>query len=187
MQGLFYRSKINYVDNTRVIQSSIQAANIADLKAITDSAVSVTKNVTDGTVSVNKSISDLASANALAGAEMRLATSVASGETRLASEISDNVTRGAISDGFKDSALAAKDIQIAIYKDGCETRNQASANFAAIQKELCDAKLEALRCCCEMKEQAAETRALVLSTNNTNLQTALADAKTELLFRKCKE
>lgn len=161
-------------------------SSVATQKAVGDSSVSTQKSVYDGTVSTTKAVTDAA----VAGIN---ATSLAN--VSIIKAITDSATASAVA--ATASAIAAKDTQIQISEDGCKTRDQAAAHFAALQKDMFDAKYEALRnkceleaklaeCCCELKSEHAATRALVLSEGSKRIEAENADLRMQLLLSKAK-
>jgi len=178
------------------VVKNITDATVLTNKAIGDTTTSVIKNITDGTILVNKSISEVAAQTALNSAENRLAVAVASGEMRLATEISDNLTRGNIATGATADAIAAKDIQLAVYKDGSHTREEAAEAIAELalqtSRETAALALQAAKdtaaillevskiCCCTKDAVTADgerTRGLIAADNTRRLESELAEAR----------
>lgn len=189
--------------------ASINATNISSVAGINATnlgAVSTTKAVTDGTVSslnatnlsgvaTQKAVSDAALASALANAEIRELVNTTSAANLMAT---------------KDSLVALKD-------DGCRTREQSAAQYAAIQLEACKntdaiqreilttsaaAALQACKdaaalaaqiaeCCCEQKlltlQQGNETRALILAESTKRCEADNAILRQENLLLRINE
>lgn len=152
-------------------------------------------------------------ATAISSGEGRLTTSLAAGEIRAASERAFGEIRHELASGFGASnvsiektaaangvavekvgtavALGQKDILLAVFKDGCETREKAAANFAALQLQACEDKhalsAQIAECCCEQKaltiSENNATRALIFSEGQRRLESENANLRLELALK----
>ena len=183
-------------------------AAVAVSKTVYDGTVSTTKAVTDGSVSTTKTVTDYGIANAETTNRNATAVTKAITDASLASSLGFGELREVVAVGTTANAIASKDIQIAIYKDGCETRETVNNRFYTLNTEMLkgfsDNKYDALKnkcdlerqaadnkaalaaqiaeCCCEQKQEAAATRALILSEGKAELERRLAKAETQLLI-----
>ncbi len=118
-------------------------ANVSDLNAITNTAVatqkyisdgtiSVTKNVNDGTTSVNKNVYDGIVSGLNATNLAAVATQKSISDTALASALAFGEVRNNIATESAVASINAKDIQLAIYKDGAHTREESAEAIAAV-------------------------------------------------------
>ncbi len=163
-------------------------AGVAGIKQTTDASVALNKNVTDGVVSTTKTVTDYGLANTETTNRNATAITKAITDASLASGLSFGEVRSLISTEGTANAIAAKDIQIAIFRDGCDTRDKSAAQFSSLQKDMADAKYEALRNKCDLEKQIAEvcccidkatgvTNALILSENTKRLESELSEAR----------
>ncbi len=189
-------------------------ASVANLNATNLNGVSVTKNVTDaavaginatnlGTVSTTKAVTDSAVANINATSLAGISTTKAVTDSALASALANAEVRELINTTAAANLMATKDSLVALKDDGCKTREQSAAQFAAIQLEACknadaiereilkgNAALALQACenkaalaaqiaeiCCCVKEDNDKTRALILLDGQKRLETELAEAR----------
>lgn len=167
---------LNAVSNAEnAINKGVYDASVAGIKQTTDAAVSTTKAITD------YNLLNLDASN-------RNATTITKAVTdaNLASGLGFGEIRNQASVNASAAAIAHKDIEISIYRDGCSTREKSAEQFAALQLQSCkehaDLAAKLAECCCELKEQNAETRALILSTDVKRIESDNANLRQELLL-----
>ena len=186
------------VDYGAMNAETTNRTSTATQKAGYDGVVSVIDNVNRGTISTTKAVTDFQASAALTSAEARIEGLIASG-----------VTNNLVAEGSKDGALAAKDIQIAIYKDGAHGRERSDSQFAALalqaSKDTAAIQLQAANdrsaimlqsekntaailqevkeiCCCvgdKVKEDGEKTRGIMVFENTRRLEAALVEANTK--------
>lgn len=186
-------------DGTVSTTKAVTDASVAGIKQTTDGTVSTTKTITDYGMANSDATHRSATAVTKAITDASLSASIES--ARLHNEVlsSASDTRGIILDGIANLNVANKDIQLAIYRDGAHTRedictlakdtakgfadaallaaqNKASLELEALRNR-CELEAKLAACCCELKEDGATTRALILSEGNKELERKLAKAE----------
>ena len=148
-------------NSTNVINKGVYDASVAGIKQTTDAAASTTKNVTDYGMANSDATHRSATAMTKAITDASLSASLAVGELR-----------GNIATIGTANAVSAKDIQIAIFKDGAHTREDVCGLAKDTAKGFADAallaaqnkasiELEALRNKCELSAQSTAILAKV--------------------------
>lgn len=164
-----------------VVNKGVYDASVAGIKQTTDAAVSTTKAVTDygmmnsdtsnrNATSITKAITDSShsSENSLGRVHNEVLTSSAD-------------LRGVMLDAIARNSADTKDTQLAIYKDGCYTREKMAEQHAAVMLELC-------KCCAEDKAltiaENSATRDLIRAESEKRCEADNANLRQENLFLK---
>ncbi len=184
---------------------AIGDASVANLKATYDAQVAGINSTNLGTVSTTKAVTDSGLAN-LTSTERN------AGENRLQTAIVSGEIRELINKTSFDNLVASKENGFAIREEGCKTRElvlieshktreKEAEHFAALQLQSCKDTaailLESERnkaalaaqiaaCCCEAREDASKTRALILEEATKAVKDELQEARFEILaLKKC--
>ncbi len=179
-----------------VNQKTTGDASIANLKATYDAQVAGINATNLGTVSTAKAVTDSSATNANITNITSVATQKAISDASLANALAFGEVRNNIAEQATATALAAKDIQIAIFKDGSHTREETQEAICDLAKDtakgFADAALKACEdraalaaqiaeCCCEQKlltiQQGNDTRALILAEGQKRLEAENADLR----------
>lgn len=196
---------------TAVINAVTNAENVIS-KGVYDSSVAGIKQTTDAAVSTTKTVTDYGIANADTTNRNATAVTKAITDASLAAGLSAAEIRALIATVGTANAIASKDIEIDIYKDGSHTREKEASHFAALQLDICkgndDLKTEMLKgfaetkylalenkcalaaqiaeCCCEQKlltmEEGNKTRALIDANDRARLVDEKNDLRLKLLL-----
>lgn len=190
-------------------RDAITATNLTGVAGIKETADSSRDNIRETSRVASDLSHDIFTAqlnNTQQHSDSRSAVERTSGEGRLQASLdarailtSNRDVGDAIRGDLKDNATL-------ILTEACKTREKTAEQFAALQvqhgelklqmcKDHADIKLQMCqdhaalsakidKCCCEQSKEAAETRALILSESNKRTEADLAAARQELLFAK---
>lgn len=215
--------------NATAILKAISDANVAGINATSLSGVSVTKNVNDGTVSTNKNVYDgvVSNINAtnLNGVSVTktvtdgivsglnatnlaaVATQKAISDANLANTLAFGAVNSSIAASAASAAMNAKDIELAIYKDGAHIREEAAEAIGNLEKEMLKGnaaielqaernaraiELQAERlhaataaqiakCCCEGELREKDTQALIIKQTQDRKNDEIMELRFKLL------
>jgi hypothetical protein len=183
---------------------------IATIKEISDARTDNIRETSHIGTALTNQISENRAAIERTSGEGRLQMSITSGEIRELINTSSTTNLLAIKDNLSVIREESCKTREKVLEDGCKTREESAEQFAALQLQACQNKndvekemlkgfaasqLEALKnkselaaqiaeCCCEQKQQAAETRALILSQDAKRLEEKVARLEMVLAVNK---
>lgn len=194
-----------------VNQKTTADASTANLKATYDAQVAGINAANLGIVSTTKAVTDNGIANLSSternSGEIRQNIAKEAGESRLATAISNGEIRELINLRASESQIAIKDNLTEILKEGCKTREQEAAHYAAIQlqaeKHRNDIEKELLKgnaalslqaekdknelarqiaeCCCKNELMQKDTQALVLKQTTDRYKDEIEASRFKIL------
>ncbi len=196
-------------DGTRDAIKAAHDAGIASTEAANRNGIAGIKETADASRDAIRETSRVGSDLANAISDTRSSIERTSLENRLATQVIAGELRQSINDTSRDNLIAIKDNGFAIREEGCKTREVVFSESCKTREEILkgfhQTQLEALKnkceldarilsescetraliekCCCEQKEQAAVTRALILSEGQKRLETENADLRLKLVLR----
>lgn len=175
-------------DGTRDTVDSVNRTGIAGIKETSDRGSDNIRETARVGADLSSAISDARSAVERANGESRLSMAIASGEIR--ELINTTSTTNLIA--IKENGYAVREegckTRETVLVDGSKTREKSAEQFAALQLQACkDAAALAAQiaeCCCEQKQEAAATRALILAEGQKRTEDALRNAQQDILLLK---
>mgnify|MGYP001603128974 CR=1 FL=1 len=193
-------SVINAVsDGTRDAAEAANRNGIAGIKETSDTGRDIIRETSRVGSDLASQIADSRSAVERTSGEGRLATAIAAGEIRELITANSSINLLAIKDnGFAVREEGCKTRE-RVLEEGCKTREksaeqyaalqlEAAKNFAAVQLKACEDRAalaaQIAECCCEQKQEAAATRALILAEGQKRCEAENANLRLELLLSK---
>ncbi len=148
--------------------AGINATNLNGMsvtKNVTDTAVAGIKTTTDGTTSINKNVYDGVVSSLNATNLSAVATQKSISDAALASALAFGEVRNNIATESAVASMNAKDIQLAIYKDGSHTREEMQEGLCELGKDtakgFADAALETAKNTAAIQLEAAKNKAAI--------------------------
>lgn len=182
-------------------------AQVASINATNIGIVSATKAVTDNGIAnlgaTERNAGEIRMNIAKESGENRIQTAIASGEIRELINTTATTNLLAIKDNLHAIDKEGCRTREVVFAESCKTREQEAEHFAKLQyqaeknkndiekemlkgfaatqlealKNKCELESKLAECCCELKEDGAATRALILSENTKRLETELQEAR----------